>query len=101
MDTSANRDNYFVTPYIKIEPNTTYTIMEIGNQYFADVNRLRCYKADKTPCEPIATTRNEANETYTFTTNLDAMYIRITCVKKPIFATSSAAQLDVLIPSFN
>lgn len=100
-DTSANRDNYFVTPYIKIEPNTTYTIMETTNSAFADVNRLRCYKEDKTPCEAITTTRNETNGTYTFTTNLDAKYIRISCVKKPIFATSVSAGLDRLIPSFN
>ena len=72
---------YFVTPFIKVEPNKTYTVPYYTTTEIADENKLRCYNPEKEPCSTVIITYHSSLKRYTFTTPSNAEYIMFTCIK--------------------
>lgn len=73
-----NKGGYFITPYIKVEPDTQYTITYGTKSMPSENNRMKCYTKDLSLSSTL-TTSSTANEngTLTFTTPSDAEYLRI------------------------
>lgn len=80
-DDHPSRKMYFVTPFIKIEPNKTYTVSYFTTTDLADINKFRCYNNEKKPCSAVPITYNSSLRSYTFTVSSDAEYVRFTCTK--------------------
>lgn len=103
----ATKLNYFLTPQIPVEPNTTYTVT---GQQWEKVETALASKAKGRAYTESGEIIGDANsyiefvqnkdESWTFTTPDTASYILLACYKDP-FGQGNTASIDLIAPVFN